>query len=134
MNRIILKIFLFFLLLTSLITSPILAQKEVPIDYSGIWTYDVKETPYGEFTGTFSLSKKEDTYEGKIYNSEGKEFDLTIVRFRGNRMTIQSNIEEANSTFSGFFDGNTFVARGEIEGDDFIYKLVAKRKTDANSK
>ena len=98
-------------------------------DFSGEWVYQVKETPYGDFYGTIFLNKSNSEYSGKIINKAGREFTLEVLKAKGSRMIILSNIEDSNATLTCTFKEDILNATVEVEGDDFLYKLEGKKKS-----
>lgn len=106
-----------------------LAQGQDVSDFTGTWKYQVIDTPYGNFYGDLILEKVDDQYDGKFVNDKGREFSLTVLRVKGNKMIISSDIEETDSMLNCTFDGDQLKATVEVQGDDFLYKLEAKRAT-----
>jgi len=104
-----------------------ITQAQTSEDYSGVWAYEVKDTPYGDYFGKMYLDKDGASYTGKFITSKEVEYKLKVVRVKGGRMLITSDIEETNSTISGTFDGDSLKATVEVEGDGFLYTMKAKR-------
>lgn len=97
-------------------------------DFSGRWYYEVKNTPYGNFYGVIILKRKDTAYTGEIINKAGKKFKLEVMRVKSNKMVFSSNVEDTNSIFNCQFKGDSLLATVEVKGDQFLYRLKAKRK------
>lgn len=105
-------------------------QSEPLDDLAGTWAYEVKDTPYGDYYGDLVLEKDDNTYKGKIVNDEGTTYQIDIIKVKGNKMVFTSDIEGTDSMFSANFQGDSLNAVIEVKGDDFLYKLKGKRKSE----
>ena len=115
------------LVLWSLLTY---GQPEPSGDLAGTWAYEIKETPYGDYYGDLILEKDDNTYQGKIVNDEGITYQIDVIRVKGNKMVFTSDVEDTDSMFSANFQGDSLNAVIEVKGDDFLYKLKGKRKSE----
>ena len=103
------------------------AQKKKPSDFSGTWNYEVKDTPSGDYSGKIILVKDKKTYKGEAINKAGIKFRFDLVSTKGNQLIFSTNLEDTNSMVNCTFKGNTMTANVKVEGDDFAYKMKAKR-------
>ncbi len=124
MKKVLLNSLIFGLLL---FVSNANAQKGKAPDYSGTWNYEVKDTPSGDYSGKIILVKNKKTYTGEAINKAGIKFRFDLVSMKGNQMTFSTNLENTNSTVNCTFKGNTMTANVKVAGDDFAYKMKAKR-------
>jgi hypothetical protein len=108
------------------VTGKIYSQ-QLPVDYSGAWKYEIKNTPYGDFSGKIQLDKDKDTYKAAIINDGGTRYWAKILRFKGSRIVMATNLEETDGLLSGYFQGDSLVGRLEVKGDAFVYKIIAKK-------
>jgi hypothetical protein len=99
-------------------------------DYSGTWAYEVKDTPYGNYSGRIILTKKQKIYKGKAINKEGVKFTFDFVEKKGEVLIFRTNLEETNSMVYCKFFGDSLMANVKVAGDDFAYKLKGKRVID----
>ena len=103
------------------------AQKKKAFDYAGTWNYEVKDTPSGDYSGKIILVKDKKTYKGEAINKAGIKFRFDLVSMKGNQLIFSTNLEDTNSMVNCTFKGNTMTANVKVEGDDFAYKMKAKR-------
>lgn len=96
-------------------------------DFSGTYKYELKDTPYGNFAGQITLQKQNESYKGEIVNDKGVKFTANVVRLNGNRIVIATNIEYSDAMLSGYFQGDSLIAKIEVKGDKFLYKFNAKK-------
>ncbi|HNC13862.1 MAG TPA: hypothetical protein PLF59_18925, partial [Cyclobacteriaceae bacterium] len=82
------------------------------VDASGTWNYSV-ESPQGANTGTFNLTKDNDTYKGTISSARAPQpIELTSTTVNGNELTM-------NYTMN--FNGNSVpvTIKGKITNNAF---------------
>jgi hypothetical protein len=103
------------------------AQKKKVSDYAGTWNYEVKDTPSGDYFGKIILVKDKKTYKGEAINKAGIKFRFDLVSMKGNQLVFSTNLENTNSTVNCTFKGNAMTANVKVAGDDFGYKMKAKR-------
>ena len=103
------------------------AQNKKTSDFSGTWNYEVKNTPSGDYSGKIILVKDKKTYKGEAINKAGIKFRFDLVSMKGNQLVFNTFLENANSIVNCTFKGNTMTANVKVEGDDFAYKMKAKR-------
>ncbi len=103
------------------------AQKKKASDFSGTWNYEVKDTPSGDYFGKIILVKDKKTYKGEAINKTGIKFRFDLVSMKGNQLVFSTNLEDTNSMVNCTFKGNAMNANVKVEGDDFAYKMKAKR-------
>jgi hypothetical protein len=104
------------------------AQSKKAPDYAGTWNYEVKNTPSGDYFGKIILVKDKKTYKGEAINKAGIKFRFDLVSMKGNKLIFSTNLEDTNSTVNCVFKGNTMTADVKVMGDDFAYKMKAKRE------
>ena len=124
MKKALLNALIFVLLL---LVSNANAQKKKGSDYSGTWNYEVKDTPSGDYFGKIILVKYKKTYNGEAINNNGIKFRFDLVSMKGNQIVFSTNLENTNSIVNCTFKGNTMTANVKVAGDDFAYKMKAKR-------
>jgi hypothetical protein len=105
------------------------AQKEKASNYAGTWNYEVKDTPSGDYFGKIILVKDKKTYKGEAINKMGIKFRFDLVSMKGNQLVFSTNLEDTNSMVNCTFKGNTMTADVKVAGDDFAYKMKAKKLT-----
>ena len=103
------------------------AQNKKASDFSGTWNYEVKNTPSGDYFGKIILVKDKKTYKGEAINKAGIKFRFDLVSMKGNQLVFSTNLEDTNSMVNCTFKGNTMTANLKVAGDDFAYKMKAKR-------
>ena len=103
------------------------AQKKKAPDYAGTWNYEVKDTPSGDYFGKIILVKDKKTYKGEAINKAGIKFRFDLVSMKGNQLVFNTYLENTNSMVNCTFKGNAMTANVKVEGDDFAYKMKAKR-------
>jgi len=124
-------IFLLFILIFS---EYLIAQHKKNIDISGTWSYEVRNTPSGDYTGSIDLRKVNYKYEGEIVESNGMKYPLTVIEYKGDKLVFTSTVENTNSTFTCTFFGDSIKADIDVQGDDFQYKLKGKKVTPDKKK
>ena len=124
MKKVLLNALIFVLLL---LVSNANAQKKKGSDYSGTWNYEVKDTPSGDYFGKIILVKYKKTYNGEAINNNGIKFRFDLVSMKGNQIVFSTNLENTNSIVNCTFKGNIMIANVKVAGDDFAYKMKAKR-------
>jgi hypothetical protein len=105
------------------------AQKKKDPDYAGTWNYEVKDNPSGDYFGKIILVKDKKTYKGEAINKAGIKFRFDLVSMKGNQLVFNTNLENTNSIVNCTFKGNVMTANVKVAGDDFAYKMKAKRLT-----
>ena len=103
------------------------AQSKKADDFSGTWNYEVKNTPSGDYSGKIILVKDKKSYKGEAINKAGIKFRFDLVSMKGNQLVFSTNLEDTNSTVNCTFKGNAMTANVKVAGDDFAYKMKAKR-------
>lgn len=103
------------------------AQRKKASDYAGTWNYEVKDTPTGDYFGKIILVKDKKTYKGEAINKAGIKFRFDLVSMKGNQLVFNTNLEDTNSMVNCTFKGNAMTANVKVAGDDFAYKMKAKR-------
>ena len=103
------------------------AQKKKAPGFSGTWNYEVKDTPSGDYFGKIILVKDKKSYKGEVINKAGIKFRFDLVSMKGNQLVFSTNLEDTNSTVNCTFKGNAMTANVKVAGDDFAYKMKAKR-------
>ena len=124
MKKTLLNFLIFGLLLTVFNAN---SQNKKTSDFSGTWNYEVKNTPSGDYFGKIILVKDKKTYKGEAINKAGIKFRFDLVSMKGNQLVFNTFLENANSIVNCTFKGNTMTANVKVEGDDFAYKMKAKR-------
>ena len=108
--------------------SEVNAQKKKAPDYAGTWSYEVKDTPTGDYSGKIILVKDKKTYKGEAINKAGIKFRFDLVSMKGNKLVFSTNLEQTNSMVNCTFKGNSMTADIKVAGDDFAYKMVSKKE------
>lgn len=103
------------------------AQKKKTSDFSGTWNYEVKNTPSGDYSGKIILVKDKKTYKGEVINKTDIKFRFDMISMKGNQLVFSTNLENTNSMVNCTFKGNAMTADVKVAGDDFPYKMKAKR-------
>jgi hypothetical protein len=103
------------------------AQKKKALDYAGTWNYEVKDTPSGDYFGKIILVKEKKTYKGEAINKAGIKFRFDLVSMKGNQVVFNTNLENTNTIVNCTFKGNAMTADVKVAGDDFAYKMKAKK-------
>ena len=103
------------------------AQKKKIVNFSGTWNYEVKNTPSGDYFGRIILVKGKNTYKGEAINKAGIKFRFDLVSMKGNQLVFNTNLENTNSMVNCTFKGNSMTANVKVAGDDFAYKMKAKK-------
>ena len=104
------------------------AQKKKASDYTGTWNYEIKNTPTGDYFGKIILVKDKKTYKAQAINKAGIKYRFDLVSMKGNQLVFSTNLEETNSTVNCTFKGNAMTANVKVLGDDFAYKMKAKKQ------
>ncbi len=125
MKKALLNPLIFALLLLFVSTAD--AQRKKVSDYAGTWNYEVKNTPSGDYFGKIILVKDKKTYKGEAINKAGMKFRFDLVSMKGNQLVFSTNLEDTNSTVKCIFKGNIMTADIKVAGDEFAYKMKAKR-------
>lgn len=96
--------------------------------FLGKWKYEIKETPFGEFSGLITFeSDDQGQLSGKIVNHHGTAFFIKPIRVKTNRFVFYSNFENSDTTFFCNLYADSLTAFIEVKGDTFLYVLSAKR-------
>lgn len=103
------------------------AQNKKASDFTGTWNYEVKDTPSGDYFGKIILVKDKKTYKGEAINKAGIKFRFDLVSVKGNQLVFSTNLEDTNSMVNCTFKGNTMTANVKVAGDDFAYKMKARK-------
>jgi hypothetical protein len=103
------------------------AQKKKALDYAGTWNYEVKDTPSGDYFGKIILIKNKKNYKGEAINKAGIKFRFDLVSMKGNQVVFNTNLENTNTIVNCTFKGNAMTADVKVAGDDFAYKMKAKK-------
>jgi len=109
------------------ISASLSAQTKKKTDFSGSWKYEVRDTPSGDFFGNIVLKKVNGKYQGEIINDKGSKDSISVTSVTGNKMVFTSHVEQADETFNCVFTGDSLHADIDVVGDNFTYKLRAKR-------
>jgi hypothetical protein len=97
-------------------------------DYSGTWMYEVKNTPSGNYSGKIILTKNQKIYNCVAINQAGIKYTFDFVEKKRDVLIFRTNLEETNSMVYCKFFGDSLRANVKVAGDDFPYKLKAKRQ------
>lgn len=92
---------------------------------AGEWSYTIKELPDGDAAGTFTITKTEDGYSGKIVTPEG-ETDLKNVAIENDVLKCTFYAMGYTVGMSGSFKGKAFTGKVSAEGYDFPMAAVKK--------
>lgn len=103
------------------------AQNKKASDFTGTWNYEVKDTPLGDYFGKIILVKDKKTYKGEAINKAGIKFRFDLVSMKGNQLVFSTNLEDTNSMVNCTFKENTMTANVKVAGDDFAYKMKARK-------
>ncbi|MBX2968299.1 MAG: hypothetical protein KF803_02925 [Cyclobacteriaceae bacterium] len=99
----------------------------------GKWKYEIKETPFGDFSGLITFEQDDrGQLSGKIVNHHGETFFIKPIRVKPNRLVFYSNFEYSDATFFCNLYSNSLVAFIEAKGDTFLYVLSAERVKGAD--
>ena len=91
----------------------------------GTWNYTVKDTPMGDASGSFTITKTGDTYAGTISSDEGTGDLGSLVIDENNMMKSSFMAQGYQVEFSGQFSGETFTGTAAVEG--FEFEVVGNR-------
>ena len=95
---------------------------EADAGYAGNYEFLVKDTPDGDYTGTLTIRKGDNGYEGKLF-TESTNYEILNLKIENNKMTgnftfqymdLYFQVEFTGENFSGliFADGQTFELTG----------------------
>ncbi|NJN25039.1 MAG: hypothetical protein HC819_03155 [Cyclobacteriaceae bacterium] len=84
----------------------------------GTWDYLIKNTPEGDLTGNFVISKDGDSYSGAINAAQGSIPMQNVVVENGN-MTSNFDYMGYTVNMSGKFEGTSFSGKVSVDYNDF---------------
>ena len=91
----------------------------------GEWEYVVKDTPNGDASGTFTITKEGDQYSGILQGEEGDAL-LKNVQIENDALSSTFDYSGYTINLTGNFVGDIFTGKISVEGSDFI--MTGKRK------
>ena len=92
---------------------------------TGIWKYEVTDTPEGDSSGELILTSTASGYSGKISGRNG-ETDLKNLSVSDKKMACTIMVEGYEAEINGSFDGDNFAGKISVAGYDF--PMTATRK------
>ena len=95
--------------------------------YTGIWNYQINDTPFGDIMGRMNLQFNNGIYEGSLENNFGKPFKMYNLQFEENQFFFETNIENTQSSVSGAFEGDNFSGKITVKELNASFNMVANR-------
>lgn len=105
---------LIVILMALVVSSGCKSTKQAAYSAAGNWTFNVSNTPEGDYKGTMVLTQAENGYTGYL-EAAGSKIELkNIVIDEGNKL---------NASF--YFSGNDLNIKGTFAGESFTGFVVA---------
>ncbi len=118
------KFFLPLLLLAAFALSS--CAKQDP--HTGLWTYEVKNTPEGDFTGQMVLMKEKGQFSGSLI-SNGQSSDLKNLVIEDNQASFEATASGYYVKVEGAFESeNSF--EGTIAAEGYKFPFMATKISD----
>ena len=96
--------------------------------HTGLWTYQVKNTPEGDFTGQMVLIKEKGQFSGSLI-SNGQSADLKNLVIEDNQASFETTASGYYVKVEGAFDGeNSF--EGTIAAEGYKFPFMATKVSD----
>ena len=108
---------LIFIVATFIIYACASSKKVVDISI-GSWDFVVKNTPEGDFTGTFIIAKEGDNYTGSL-NNDQENIQLENISVVDKELTCYFDYQGYQVTMTGMFEEDTFSGKCTVEYNDF---------------
>lgn len=90
----------------------------------GNWSYVISQTPYGEVSGTFVLTKSGEQYEGRMEGEEGT-IALGNLKVADKKLFANFNFQGYQLELTGTFEGEAF--DGSVSMDYNVFPMKATR-------
>ena len=115
----ILNVFVTILLLTMFLSCATFKSfLEADTGYTGDYEFLVKDTSYGDYTGTLTIKKGDNGYEGKLF-TEGTNYEILNLQIENNKMTGNFTFQYVDLYFQVEFTGENFSGLIFADGQGF---------------
>ena len=91
---------------------------EADAGYAGNYEFLVKDTPDGDYTGTLTIRKGDNGYEGKLF-IEGTNYEILNLQIENNKMTGNFTFQYMNLFFEAKFTGENIAGFIFADGQGF---------------
>tara|TARA_B100000949_G_C14070249_1_gene361491 strand:- start:73 stop:471 length:399 start_codon:yes stop_codon:yes gene_type:complete len=91
---------------------------EADAGYAGNYEFLVKDTPDGDYTGTLTIRKGDNGYEGKLF-TEGTNYEILNLQIENNKMTGNFTFQYVDLYFQVEFTGENFSGLIFADGQGF---------------
>ena len=97
---------------------------EADTGYTGDYEFLVKDTPDGDYTGTMTIKKGDNGYEGKLF-TEGTDYEIFNLQIENNEMTGNFTFQYMDLFFEAKFTGDNIA--GFIFADGQSFELIGTK-------
>lgn len=94
-------------------------------DFIGSWSYEVLNTPNGDYRGELNIAKDGDAYSGFIMTGEQKT-TLRNVKVTDGVLSFGLYVEDAYVTVKLEYEGNKLKGRVNAQGEYFTMTAMPK--------
>ena len=91
---------------------------EADTGYTGDYEFLVKDTPDGDYTGTMTIRKVDNDYEGKLF-TEGTNYEIFNLQIENNEMTGNFTFQYMDLFFEAKFTGDNIAGFIFADGQSF---------------
>ena len=91
---------------------------EADAGYAGNYEFLVKDTPDGDYTGTLTIRKGDNGYEGKLF-TEGTNYEILNLQIENNKMTDNFTFQYMDLSFEAKFTGENIAGFIFADGQGF---------------
>ena len=91
---------------------------EADAGYAGNYEFLVKDTPDGDYTGTLTIRKGDNGYEGKLF-TEGTNYEILNLQIENNKMTGNFTFQYMDLSFEAKFTGENIAGFIFADGQGF---------------
>ena len=91
---------------------------EADAGYAGNYEFLVKDTPDGDYTGTLTIRKGDNGYEGKLF-TEGTNYEILNLQIENNKMTSNFTFQYMDLSFEAKFTGENIAGFIFADGQGF---------------
>ena len=91
---------------------------EADTGYTGDYEFLVKDTPDGDYTGTLTIRKGDNGYEGKLF-TESTNYEILNLKIENNEMTGNFTFQYMDLFFKAKFTGENIAGFIFADGQGF---------------
>lgn len=92
----------------------------------GSWSYEVLNTPSGDYLGEMIIEKNGERYAGRLKSNSGS-YELLILKMEADSLVFQTHAEGFQILIAGVFNNDEYKAKVEVMGDLEHYWFHARK-------